>query len=50
MATEKVPVTDGLPEITPAVERLRPVGSPVADQLRLALDPDPPVAVRVSGP
>jgi len=54
MTTEKEPAAVGLPEITPAVERLKPAGSddPLAAahvQVRLALDSDPPVAARVTG-
>jgi hypothetical protein len=55
MTTEKDPVTVGLPEITPAVEMLKPAGrddplAAVHDQVRLALDPEPPVAARSAGP
>lgn len=51
----KVPVAVGLPEITPADERFTPGGreEPLAAaqvQVRLALEPDPPVALRLTGP
>jgi hypothetical protein len=41
----KVPVTVGVPESTPAVLKLIPVGTPVADQVRGEV---PPVAAIVT--